>query len=95
MLIISISFQIINEMKKNEALAVYEAEYTRLFESLYKTHRNEDELIEKCRLLEVKLFIKLLPYNIKKRITYICSEIIYAWFTKKFINCRCVFCFLS
>lgn len=40
-------------MKSNETLAPYEEEYTRLFESLYKAHRNENELTEKCRLLQV------------------------------------------
>lgn len=40
-------------MKNNEALAVYEAEYTRLFESLYKAQRLEEELTEKCKLLKV------------------------------------------
>ena len=39
-------------MKSNEALAVFEAEYTRLFESLYKAQRYEEELTEKCRLLK-------------------------------------------
>lgn len=43
-------------MKSNEALATYEAEYTRLFESLYKAHRLEEELTEKCRLLKVYTF---------------------------------------
>ncbi|XP_033208535.1 cilia- and flagella-associated protein 58-like [Belonocnema kinseyi] len=44
--------RIIKDMKSNETLAAYEAEYSRLFESLYKTHKNEDELSEKCRLLQ-------------------------------------------
>ncbi|XP_072750545.1 uncharacterized protein [Anoplolepis gracilipes] len=35
-------------MKANEALAPFEAEYTRLYESLYKAHRNEKELSEQC-----------------------------------------------
>ncbi|XP_051176631.1 cilia- and flagella-associated protein 58-like isoform X2 [Leptopilina boulardi] len=44
--------KLIKEMKNNEALAPYEEEYTRLFESLYKAHRNENELTEKCKLLQ-------------------------------------------
>lgn len=43
-------------MKNNEALAPYEEEYTRLFESLYKAHRNENELTEKCKLLQVRFY---------------------------------------
>lgn len=42
-------------MNSNEALALFKAEYTRLYESLYKTHRNEKELLEQCTLLKVKL----------------------------------------
>ena len=47
------------DMKSNEALAAYETEYTRLFESLYETHRNEQELMEKCRNLQVNEFVML------------------------------------
>ncbi|KMQ95066.1 putative coiled-coil domain-containing protein 147 [Lasius niger] len=35
-------------MKANEALAPFEAEYARLYESLYKAHTNEKELSEQC-----------------------------------------------
>lgn len=42
-------------MSANEALAPFETEYTRLYESLYKAHRNEKELLEQCMLLKVKL----------------------------------------
>lgn len=45
--------QITNEMKANEALAPFEAEYARLYESLYKAHRNEKELSEQCISLKV------------------------------------------
>ncbi|KYQ60810.1 hypothetical protein ALC60_00137 [Trachymyrmex zeteki] len=39
-------------MSANEALAPFETEYTRLYESLYKAHRNEKELSEQCILLK-------------------------------------------
>ncbi|KYM94520.1 hypothetical protein ALC62_14963 [Cyphomyrmex costatus] len=39
-------------MSANEALAPFETEYTRLYESLYKAHRNEKELSEQCMLLK-------------------------------------------
>lgn len=45
--------QITSEMKGNEVLAAYEAEYTRLFESLYKAQRLEEELSSKCEQLTV------------------------------------------
>ncbi|KAL6434920.1 hypothetical protein ACFW04_005231 [Cataglyphis niger] len=44
--------RITNEMKANEALAPFEAEYVRLYESLYKAHRNEKELSEQCLSLK-------------------------------------------
>ncbi|KAJ8683602.1 hypothetical protein QAD02_019394 [Eretmocerus hayati] len=44
--------RITSEMKMNDALAAYEAEYTRLFESLYKAQRLEEELTEKCQTLQ-------------------------------------------
>ncbi|XP_043272110.1 cilia- and flagella-associated protein 58-like [Venturia canescens] len=50
--------RIINEMKNNEALASYETEYTRLFESLYETRRNEDTLMEKCADLQDQVIEK-------------------------------------
>jgi hypothetical protein len=40
-------------MKTNRALASYEPEYKRLFESLYEAHRLEDELTKKCKTLQV------------------------------------------
>ncbi|KYN34039.1 hypothetical protein ALC56_11635, partial [Trachymyrmex septentrionalis] len=40
------------QMSANEALAPFETEYTRLYESLYKAHRNEKELSEQCMLLK-------------------------------------------
>lgn len=49
--------QIINDMRSNEALAAYETEYARLFETLYEARRNEDDLMEKCRNLQVKRFV--------------------------------------
>lgn len=49
----ALSAQITNEMKTNEALAPFEAEYTRLYESLYTAHRNEKELSEQCLSLRV------------------------------------------
>ncbi|XP_011706818.1 PREDICTED: uncharacterized protein LOC105461994, partial [Wasmannia auropunctata] len=39
-------------MSTNETLAPFEAEYTRLYESLYKAHRNEKELSGQCTLLK-------------------------------------------
>ncbi|XP_076227482.1 cilia- and flagella-associated protein 58 [Nomia melanderi] len=42
-------------MKSNEALAAYFNEYTRLFESLYKAHRVEKELLEKCDTLQAQV----------------------------------------
>ncbi|XP_054004933.1 cilia- and flagella-associated protein 58-like isoform X2 [Hylaeus anthracinus] len=47
--------KVLKEMKENEALAPFLAEYTRLFESLYKAHRTEKELMEKCHSLESEL----------------------------------------
>ncbi|XP_014470458.1 PREDICTED: cilia- and flagella-associated protein 58-like [Dinoponera quadriceps] len=44
--------RITSEMKTNEALAAYESEYARLYESLYKAHRNEKELSEQCTSLK-------------------------------------------
>lgn len=43
-------------MKTNDALAAFETDYKRLFESLYKSHKNEKELTEKCNSLTVSLF---------------------------------------
>jgi len=54
-----------NDMSVNEELAPFKAEYRKLYESLYKNHRKEKELLEQCMLLKVKLnFIKL-QENIK------------------------------
>ncbi|XP_025262761.1 uncharacterized protein LOC112637378 [Camponotus floridanus] len=47
--------RITNEMKTNEALAPFEAEYARLYESLYTAHRNEKELSEQCLSLRNEL----------------------------------------
>lgn len=51
--------QVLKEMKSNETLAPFLTEYTRLFESLYRTHKMEKELSEKCELLQVilKIFV--------------------------------------
>ncbi|XP_043668806.1 cilia- and flagella-associated protein 58-like [Vespula pensylvanica] len=43
--------RIIKEMKTNNALAAFETDYKRLFESLYKSHKNEKELTLKCNSL--------------------------------------------
>ncbi|KAL2726697.1 cilia- and flagella-associated protein 58-like [Vespula squamosa] len=43
--------RIIKEMKTNDALAAFETDYKKLFESLYKSHKNEKELTEKCNSL--------------------------------------------
>ncbi|KZC08661.1 Laminin subunit alpha-2 [Dufourea novaeangliae] len=43
---------ILKDMKSTAALAPYLKEYTRLFESLYKAHRVEKELLEKCESLQ-------------------------------------------
>ncbi|KAK2585378.1 hypothetical protein KPH14_010053 [Odynerus spinipes] len=43
---------IVKEMKTNEALAAFEGEYTRLYESLYKSHKNEKELTVECASLK-------------------------------------------
>ncbi|XP_012287778.1 cilia- and flagella-associated protein 58 [Orussus abietinus] len=44
--------KISEEMKNNELLAPFEAEYTRLYELLYKTHGNEKDLTNRCKELE-------------------------------------------
>jgi len=41
------------EMKKNEALSIFEDEYNRLYETLYETHRNEKALSSQCTKLKV------------------------------------------
>ncbi|XP_076230789.1 cilia- and flagella-associated protein 58 [Calliopsis andreniformis] len=46
--------KVLKEMKSNEALAPFLAEYTRLFELLYKAHKTEKELTEKCTLLQTE-----------------------------------------
>ncbi|XP_043500421.1 cilia- and flagella-associated protein 58-like [Polistes fuscatus] len=43
--------RIMKEMKTNDALAVFEDDYRRLYEFLYKSHKNEKELTEKCSSL--------------------------------------------
>ncbi|XP_020296612.1 uncharacterized protein LOC109861391 isoform X2 [Pseudomyrmex gracilis] len=50
--------RITHEMKSNEALACFEAEYARLYEFLYKTHRNEKELSEQCSMLKEEIMEK-------------------------------------
>lgn len=40
-------------MKSNEALAPFMAEYTKLYESLYKAYRTEKDLTERCNTLRV------------------------------------------
>lgn len=58
--------QITNEMKTNEALAAYESEYVRLYESLYKAHRIEKELSEQCTSLKVNIRDKMQPSRVTK-----------------------------
>ncbi|KAI4501245.1 hypothetical protein M0802_003618 [Mischocyttarus mexicanus] len=43
--------RIMKEMKTNDALAAFEDDYRRLYEFLYKSHKNEKELTEKCSSL--------------------------------------------
>ncbi|XP_034944218.1 cilia- and flagella-associated protein 58-like [Chelonus insularis] len=50
--------KLLNEMKSNEALATYEAEYTRLYESFYQCRQEEAELMEKLRQLQEDLINK-------------------------------------
>nr|XP_033339390.1 cilia- and flagella-associated protein 58-like [Megalopta genalis] len=47
--------KVLRDMKSIDALAPYLNEYTRLFESLYKAHRVEKELLEKCTQLETEV----------------------------------------
>ncbi|XP_015520756.2 cilia- and flagella-associated protein 58-like [Neodiprion lecontei] len=47
--------KILKEMKKNSALAAFETEYTRLFDSLYTTHRNEKRLENECEDLQEEI----------------------------------------
>lgn len=53
-----------NEMKTNEALASFESEYARLYESLYKAHRNEKELSEQCISLKVNISFRIRERNL-------------------------------
>lgn len=53
-------------MKTNEALAAYESEYARLYESLYKAHRNEKELSEQCASLKVNIKATMHPSRNKE-----------------------------
>ncbi|XP_074103609.1 cilia- and flagella-associated protein 58 [Cotesia typhae] len=50
--------RLVNEMKNNETLAAYETEYTRLFETLYKCRRDEEELLDNFRQLQEDLVNK-------------------------------------
>lgn len=43
-----------SEMKINEALAPFEAEYARLFEALYEARRTERHLSDNIALLKVR-----------------------------------------
>ncbi|XP_032679289.1 cilia- and flagella-associated protein 58-like [Odontomachus brunneus] len=61
--------RITNEMKTNEALAAYESEYARLYESLYKAHRNEKELSEQCTSLKDEIINNTYKmYELKKTV---------------------------
>ncbi|EFN88290.1 Coiled-coil domain-containing protein 147 [Harpegnathos saltator] len=60
---------ITNEMKTNEALAAYESEYARLYESLYQAHRNEKELSEQCTSLKDEIINNTYKmYELKKMV---------------------------
>ncbi|XP_050575770.1 cilia- and flagella-associated protein 58-like [Bombus affinis] len=48
--------KVLQEMKSNEALAPFMAEYTKLYESLYKAYRTEKDLTERCNMLREELF---------------------------------------
>jgi len=60
--------QVMEEMRKNEALAVFENEYTRLYETLYETHRSEKALSNQCTKLKVNRPIarKILPFRLSR-----------------------------
>ncbi|XP_011154123.1 cilia- and flagella-associated protein 58 [Harpegnathos saltator] len=61
--------RITNEMKTNEALAAYESEYARLYESLYQAHRNEKELSEQCTSLKDEIINNTYKmYELKKMV---------------------------
>lgn len=49
-------------MEENEDLAKYKAEYSRLFELLYRAHKTEKELVEERQLLKVKISIKIATF---------------------------------
>ncbi|KAL6254573.1 hypothetical protein P5V15_014625 [Pogonomyrmex californicus] len=69
--------RIINEMNANETLAAFKAEYTRLYESLYKAHRNEKELSDQCTLLKNEIMDNTYKmYELKKTIDAYEDEII-------------------
>ncbi|XP_036140535.1 cilia- and flagella-associated protein 58 isoform X2 [Monomorium pharaonis] len=55
------------EMSINEALAPFEAEYTRLYEFLYKAHRNEKELLGQCTLFKNEIIDNTYKTNELKR----------------------------
>ncbi|XP_057336889.1 cilia- and flagella-associated protein 58-like [Microplitis mediator] len=50
--------RLLNEMKNNETLAAYETEYTRLFETLYKCRRDEEQLMDNLRQVQEDLVNK-------------------------------------
>ncbi|XP_047351046.1 cilia- and flagella-associated protein 58-like [Vespa velutina] len=69
--------RIIKEMKTNDALAAFETDYKRLFESLYKSHKNEKELMEKCNSLTNEIIENTQQINdLKKNIEIDSSEIV-------------------
>lgn len=62
------------EMKTNESLASYEAEYTRLYEALYKSNQIGVELNMKLAALRVCTQIKIPRFgNLLKTISYCVS----------------------
>ncbi|XP_044013199.1 cilia- and flagella-associated protein 58-like [Aphidius gifuensis] len=61
--------RILDEMKTNEALSSFEAEYTRLFEMLYKCRRDEENMMEGFRQLQDSVIDKTSQiYELKKKI---------------------------
>ncbi|XP_035722569.1 cilia- and flagella-associated protein 58-like isoform X1 [Vespa mandarinia] len=69
--------RIIKEMKTNDALAAFETDYKRLFESLYKSYKNEKELMEKCNSLTNEIIENTQQIDdLKKNIEIDSSEIV-------------------
>jgi len=80
-----------NAMSVNEELAPFKAEYRKLYESLYKNHRKEKDLLEQCMLLKVKLnFIKL-QENIKSNFSLSFSFSLFIYGIQLLIHGKCFF----